>query len=318
MWKDLQAAAGNGMRFSRRILLAAVGLYLLSGFYVIRQNQVGVAALLGKINPVKAGPGLHYSLPPPLGRVWKLPAREIKRTVIDDFAPNRAGGANLFAQVTGLEPYLLTGDNNAVNIEIVVQYTVSDPYFYLVGTAGPDTLLREIVCRVILEIMASRTVDNVLTVGKREIENAVRERAQKLLEDNRCGLAISSAEIKEVQPPLVIQAYFTDVINAQVEKKGMISQAESYRNEIIPRGRGEAERMIKEAESHRDRVVKAAQGESERFLKTLAEFARSPAVSRARLYLEFVRESLSRAGNLYLLDVSGGGRPARLRIFPSE
>ncbi len=318
MWKDLQAAAGYGLRLSRRILAAALALYLLSGFFVIRQNQVGVTAFLGRINPEKASPGLHYSFPPPLGRLWKLPAREIKRAVIDDFAPSRPGAPNPFAQLTGLESYVLTGDNNAVHIELVVQYTVSDPYLYLVGTAGKDALLREAVCRSILGIMASRTVDNVLTVGKKEIENAVRERAQALLEASRCGLAIASAEIKEVQPPIVVQEYFTDVINAQVEKKGMISQAESYRNEVIPRGRGEAERMTKEAESHRDRVVKAAQGESERFLKTLAEFSRAPSVGRARLYLEFVRDTLSRVGELYLLDVSGGGAPARLRVFPAD
>lgn len=318
MWKDLKEAAGHGLRFTRRVFPAAVGLYLLSGLYIIRQNQIGVAAVLGKVNPERARPGLHYSLPPPLGRVWKLPAREIKRAVIDDFAPAREGVPHPFTSLTGLESYLLTGDNNAVHIEIVLQYTVADPYLYLAGSSGPDSLLREIVCHEIVQVMASRTVDNALTVGKKEIEDAVRARAQKRLEENRTGLALAAVEIKEVQPPLVVQAFFTDVINAQVEKKGMISQAESYRNEVIPRGRGESERMLKEAESHRDRAVKAAQGESERFAKNLAEFRKAPAIGRRRLYLDFVRETLSRVEDLHFLDVSGGRPPARLRIFPSE
>jgi len=318
MWNDLKEAVRTGMRLARWVLAGALVLYLLSGFYVVRQNQIGVVAFLGKVGPERAGPGLHYCPPPPLGKVWKLPARESKRILIDDYAPEGAGAAELFARLTGLDSYLLTGDNNAVNIEIVLQYTVSDPYLRLTGTAAGDALLREIVCRETLRAMASRGVDDVLTTGKKEIENVIRTRAQERLDYNRAGLAISSVEIKEVQPPPVVQAFFTDVINAQVEMKGMLSGAESYRNEIIPRSRGEAERQIKEAQSHRDRVVKAARGESDRFLKNLSELAKAPDVGRARLYLEFARDSLSRAGDIHVLDTAAGAPPARLRLFPRE
>ena len=239
---------------------------------------------------------------------------------MDDFfqGDDPQSRSSLFYNLTGLESYCLSGDNNAVEIEIVVQYNISDPYLYLFGATNQEALLRSIICRQLIYLLSTRPVNIILTTGKREIKMLLRKNAQALLDEDLSGLRIASIDIKEVRPPASVQSYFNDVINAQVDRQKMISRAESYQNEELARGRAEADRMVKEAQAYRDKVIKAAQGETKRFLETLPEYNKAPEITRMRLYQEFARNCLSRIKNTYLLENNQGRRPARLRIFPGR
>ncbi len=317
MWKNLKEAAGNTLNFARWVLLVLIAIYLLRGFYTIKSDELGILERLGKVVDRAVTPGLHYSPPWPFSKVYKVPVKKVKRILINDFyqdpAPNSR--SSIFYNLTGLESYCLSGDNNAVEIQTVVQYTASDPFDYLFGTSGGDVLLRDIVSREIIQALTVRPVDAILTYGKKEIEGLLHRRVQKKLDANRTGLMISAVEIKEIRPPSGVQEYFDDVINAKVDKKKMISRAESYRNEEIPQARAQADRSRKEAEAYRDEVIAAAQGESSRFLDKLEEYAKAPGVTRKRLYLEFARETLNRLNNVYLLDEKGGEVPVHLRLL---
>ena len=148
--------------------------------------------------------------------------------------------------------------------------------------------------------------------------NLLQINAQKKLDQNRTGLTIHQVDIKDIRPPVSVQAYFDDVINAQIDREKMKSRAESYANEEIARARAEGDRTKKEATAYRDKVIQAANGESERFLKLLSEYRKVPEITRKRLYLEFVRNCLSRIKNTYLVDRKGDTTPANLRIFPGN
>jgi len=302
------------------LLLLIVGIYFRTGFYSIETDQIGILQILGRVVDKRVDPGLHYALPWPLSKVYKVPVKEARSLIIDDFFQEEETGSrsSIFYQLTGLESYCLSGDNNAVQIKMVIQYVIKDPFYYIFGCSAKEALLRDIVCREIISVLAERPVDNTLTIGKRDIKNLVQQGAQKRLDADRTGLHISSVDIREIQPPSSVQSYFDDVINAQVDKEKMISRAESYYNEEIPAARGESDRVIKKAESYRNQVINAARGESERFEKTLAEYRKAPETTRKRLYLEFVRQTLDQVGKLYLLETAEGEAPARLRLINFE
>lgn len=324
IWQELISTARNARRFIKWLLmillLLVLGIYFRTGFYSIEPDQIGILQILGKVVDKRVMPGPHYALPWPLSRVYKIPVKEARSLIIDDFFQDgdSKSRSSIFYQLTGLESYCLSGDNNAVQIKMVIQYVIKDPFNYIFGSSEKETLLRDIVCREAISVLADRTVDNILTIGKREIKNLVQKGAQEKLDADRTGLSISSVDIREIQPPSSVQTYFDDVINAQVDKEKIISRAESYYNEEIPAARGESDRLIKKAQAYRNQAINAALGESERFEKKLAEYRKSPEITRKRLYLEFVRQTLDQINNLYLLDAKEGKAPARLRLISFE
>lgn len=319
MWKTLRETAGGAVNFARWVLVILLGLYLASGFYAIKPDEIGVVERLGKVVNKMVAPGLHYDFPRPFARVHKVPIKKANRILIDDFyqGPNVASTASAFYALTGLDSYCLSGDNNVVEILAAVQYTIADPFDYLFVASHGEALLRDIVSREIVHALSSRPVDMILTYGKKEIEGVVRRRAQEKLDADRTGLLVSSVEINEVRPPASVQSHFDDVINAHIEKRERISRAESYRNEAVPRARAQAGRSIREAEAYRDKVKNSAMGESERFLNKLTGYVQAPGVTMQRLYLEFVRDNLAQF-KIYLLDKREGESAARLRILSLE
>lgn len=317
---DLNQAIQKTRRFGFWIFLGIILIYGCFGFYKIETTQLGVLQILGRITNKRVRPGLHYTFPWPFSKVYRVAVKSSKRFVLDDFfqGSDPQSRSSVFYNLTGLESYCLSGDNNAVEVKIVVQYNISDPYLYIFGATNKEALLRSIVSRELIRLLSDRPVNIILTTGKRKLKALLRETAQSHLDKDSSGLRIASIDIKEVRPPANVQSYFDDVINAQVDKQKMISRAQSYRNEELARARSEADRQIKQAEAYRDKVVKAAQGESRRFLDTLTEYNKAPKITRMRLYVEFARDCLSRITNTYLIENNRGERPARLRIFPGQ
>ncbi len=317
---ELKNAVFGSRRFVRWLLLGVVIFYLGWGFYTIRTNELGVEEILGKVVDRRVPPGLHYTFPWPFSRIYKVPVKQSKSLTVDDFYQDNENGsrADIFYKLTGLESYSLSGDNNTVEVKVVVQYRFSDPFDYLFGATQKESLLRDIICQQIIHLLAARPVDIILTTGKDEIKERLQALAQKKLDENRSGIAIDRVDIKGIRPPSVVQSYFDDVINSQIDKKKMESRAESYATEEIARARADGDRNRKEAAAYRDKSIQAAKGESERFLKLLFEYSKVPGITRKRLYREFVRECLSGTGNIFLVDREGNALPADLRIFPGN
>ncbi|MEA1927730.1 MAG: FtsH protease activity modulator HflK [Candidatus Auribacterota bacterium] len=317
---ELKNAVKHTRRFMKWIVLAVIVFYLSLGFYTIKTNELGVLELLGSVADKRVLPGLHYTFPWPFSRVYKVPVKKQESFAVADFfqdsLPNSR--ASIFYNLTGLESYALSGDNNAVEIKVIVQYRISDPFNYLFGATQKQGLLRDIICREIISLLAVRPVNIILTSGKDAIKNQLQINAQKKLDENKTGLSIHRVDIEDIRPPSSVQEYFDDVINAQIDKEKMKSRAESYANEEIARARGEADRKIQEASSYRDKAIQSAKGESARFKKILSEYRKVPQITRKRLYLEFARECLSRLKNTYLIDNRNGITPAKLHLLPGS
>jgi membrane protease subunit HflK len=294
-----------------RILLAILGilfiLYLASGIYVVQANEIGVLRRFGALKKELLKPGIHYSIPWPVDRVDKVRIKEVKRIEVG-FWPESARGYSVIL------PYCITGDRNIIHNRFVIHYRVSDPARYLFQSAEPEGLLLEMANAVIIEVIAKRSVDPVLTVAKREVELEVMKSLQEALDQEGLGISIASIDTKLVEPPRTVIEAFKDVINAREEKSTMIHEAENYSNKVIPEAKAEAKRMLEEAEAYKFNRVNAAEGESERFLRLFGKYRSAPSVIRDRIFLQMVEEILPKT-KIYILATDQRGRPVRIKLF---
>ncbi len=316
--EELRGSARQALRFLKWLIPVLALFYLGDGFYTIGTNEIGVREFMGRVVDRQVMPGLHYTLPRPFGRIHKVPVMRSESVVIDDFFQDPAPGsrASIFKELTGLESYALSGDNNTVEIKVIVHYRYTDPFEFLFGATRKEVLMRDIVCREIIHLLAVRPVDLILTRGREMIRGALHQGIQERLDRNRTGITVDRVDIREIRPPVVVQRFFDDVINAQIDRKQMESRAHAFATDEVAQARADADRRVQEAAAYRRRVVEEATGESERFLELLDEYRKVPEITRKRLYLEFARDTLGRLKNTYLIDHREETRPPRPRIMP--
>ncbi|MCU0610923.1 MAG: FtsH protease activity modulator HflK [Candidatus Eisenbacteria bacterium] len=288
---DLRGSARKTGAFAVWLVGAVVVAYCASGIYSVDSSHVGVLLRFGKVIDSAVPAGIHYALPWPVDRVIHVPVRQVKRITIDDFY-EKGELAAAFRQMTGLSSYLITGDNNIVTVNCVLQYSISDPARYLFSLKDAERTLRSLACTTLIHSLSHLTIDDVLTVGKSGIQIEVKQELQRRLDEMETGLDVSFVELQEVRPPEQVQEYFNDVINAMIDKEKVINNALSYQNEKMPRAKADADRLVRDAEAYEQRVVTKAQGDAARFVSIHTEYARAPAVTRRRLHLEFLNETL--------------------------
>ena len=197
---------------------------------------------------------------------------------------------------------MVTGDLNAAVVEWVVQYHISDPREYLFEVRDPELTLRDLSEAAMREIVGDRTIDEVITVGRQEIESTVRDRLRELSAQYRLGFAIEEVQLKNVNPPRNVQASFNEVNKAEQDRESMINVANGEYNKVVPKARGEAEQKISEAEGYKLKRVNEALGDASAFNAVLAEYVKAPEVTRTRLYLEAMREVLPTLGDKWIVD----------------
>ncbi len=303
---------------ARWILGILAVLYVLSGIYSISPNEIGVLQRFGRVIDDKVQSGIHYAVPWPVDKVTKVPVRIVNSIVIDDFysATGPDSTPRLFFDMTGLASYCISGDNNLVNVQCVVQYTITHPVKYLFRAENPKLMLRDMACNTLIHCLAAMPVDEILTRGKQAIANYLRAGLQRRLEEMDTGLSVSFVELRDIKPPDRVQRFFSDVVKARIDREKMINEAESYRNERIPSAKGEAARMLEEADAYKTEVVLKAEGEADRFKKVLGQVRRQGDDARKMIYAETLREIISRVGKEHLVVPSKrGGTPVHLRLF---
>ncbi|MBC2715184.1 MAG: FtsH protease activity modulator HflK [Desulfobacteraceae bacterium] len=308
------------IKFIRWIIAALFILYLLSGSYSISSNEIGILQRFGKVIDDKVQPGIHYAFPWPIDCVTKVPIRVVKRIVIDDFYSTNASGGNaiIFANMTNLDSYCVTGDNNLVNVTCVIQYTIINPFNYLFRARDPEIMLRSMASNTIIHCLAGMPIDETMTRGKQAIANYIKTELQKRLDDSHSGLSVSFVELKDIKPPDRVEQYFSDVVKANIDREKMINNAESYKNEKIPAAKAEATRLLQEAEGYKKEIVLRAEGDAQRFEKLLVHRVKKGDSTRKMIYIETMKEVLEKVEKKYIVvPKSDGDPPARLKIFNS-
>jgi membrane protease subunit HflK len=200
------------------------------------------------------------------------------------------------------ETQMLTGDENIVHAQMIVQYRVSDPSKYLFRLNDPEAVLRS-TAEVALRSMVGRTkIDDVITVGRGAVEAETKIWLQKLIDGYESGVSVTEVKLQTVDAPDEVKDAFHDVVRAREEKEKLINQARGYAADLIPRARGEARQIEREAEGYKEKRVLEAAGDAARFQSVVAEYKKAPDVTRRRLYLETIERILAKTERKVVVD----------------
>lgn len=279
-----------GIKPVRLILgtIAAIGLLvtffsLLFGFRSVPANSVGVRVRFGAYKGIE-GPGLTYVIP----HVDELVIVPTQRLLKLEFGFSTQGASNPYQHDNEAEDTetMITGDLNTALVPWVVQYRITDPKMYLFGVREAEQTLRDLSESVMREVIGDRTVDEVLTIGRHDIETSSLNRLADLCSAYNLGLQIQQVQLATVRPPSVVQAAFNDVNQAQQEKQTAINQAWAVYNDAVPNAGGQAKERQKQAEAYAFRRINQAKGDADKFTLLLTEFRKAPDVTRRRIYLE--------------------------------
>jgi len=282
-----------------RIALGVVALWLLSGLYIVLPDQQAVETLFGKVVAPRVMPGLHYALPWPIESVNKLKVRQLQRLVVGGDLPD-----SVLGRTPPLASQFLTGDQNIINMRVVVQYSVGVPTDYLFRAQNPAQMVGAAVESELARRVAHAQVDAVLTTEKAAIQEETRAAAQRLLNDFRVGVQLSTINIESVAPPPEAAEAFRDVASARADTARIVSEAEGYANDLIPKARGQAQQLLEEAQAYKEKKINEASGDAARFDQIAAEYAKASQVTGQRLYLETMEQVLPRIKKL-IVDQSG-------------
>lgn len=284
------------------VIVFALIIVLWTSFYTVPAESEGVVLRFGKFHTT-VNPGLHFKIPLGVDEVSVLPTR---RQLKLEFGFYTSGYTNpdqpTMQQVE--EKSMVTGDLNAALVEWVVQYRISDPKEYLFDVRNPAQTLRDLSEAAMREVIGDRTVDEVITIGRQDIEVAALTRMQELAKRYHLGVRVDQVQLKNVNPPREVQASFNEVNRAQQDRENAINIANGDYNQAVPRARGEADQTIRGAEGYRFKRVNEAEGDVASFNAMLQEYSKAPEITRTRLYLETMGEVLPTMGPKIIIDDS--------------
>lgn len=298
----------NPLRFGLG-LIGLIGIVvtlfaLVFGFTSIPTNSVGVKTRFGAYAST-VEPGLAYAIPY-VEDIIIVPTQRLQKL---EFGFATRGASNEFQGDRDADDTetMITGDLNTALVPWVVQYRITDPRAYLFGAREPEKTLRDISESVMREVIGDRTVDEVLTIGRHDIESAALNRLVDIMSTYGLGLQLQQVQLATVRPPQVVQAAFNEVNQAQQEKQTSINQAWAVFNDAVPNARGQAKGREKQAEAYAFRRINQAKGEAEKFGLLLAEYSKAPEVTRRRLYLEAMESILPALQRKVIVDESVKG-----------
>jgi len=286
----------------RGIAVLFVISILLSCYSSVPADSVGVLLRFGKFKDV-VQPGLVFKLPLGIDQIV-LVAVQRQNKVEFGFSTEGASNPDQPSREPEAEQSMVTGDLNMALVEWVVQYRIEDPKEFLFHVHSPGQTLRDASESAMREVVGDRTVDEVLTIGRQEIENETLTRLQGLSKQYGLGISVMQVQLKDVHPPVNVQSSFNEVNQAQQEKEQMINVANGEYNKVVPRARGEADQKIRGAEGYALGRVNQAQGDADRFSALLAEYLKAPEVTRERMYLETMTEVLPQFERKIIIDDS--------------
>jgi modulator of FtsH protease HflK len=294
------------LQFNKRLvklgLLGLAALVLITGsFFTVDPEEVGVVLRFGKYVRT-VNPGLNFKLPLGLEEVHTVPVqRQLKEEF--GFRTEQAGVRTRFSTRSFEEEALmLTGDLNTAIVEWTVQYRINEAYKFLFRVRNAQSSFRDMTEAVMREVIGDRSVDEVLTIGRQEVETEVVEKLQAMADQYETGIKVTQVVLQNVTPPDPVKPSFNAVNEAQQEREQLINQARAEYNQVIPRASGEAEQTIEEAKGYALERVNRSKGDAARFNSMYEEYSKAPEVTRQRLYLETIQQVLKNVDQKVVLD----------------
>jgi len=266
------------------LLLILFALYVFLGLRIVNEANREVVFTLGKYNRV-LGPGLQFHFP-----------------VIEEiYASENISKIRTFVLPTNM----LTKDENIVDVELNVQYTISDLKAYSLNVEDPEITIRQAAESALRHVVGENLMDDLLTSGAAAISSGILLRLDEYLAIYEAGISVQQVNIEQRQPPAEVIDSFRDVVAAREDKERLRNEAQKYALSIVPVARGDAQRQLQDAEAYKQKVMAVAEGEADRFTALLAEYKKAPEVTRERLYLDSLEQVFSSSTKI-MIDVEGG------------
>lgn len=327
-----QTPGDFGFKFSWIIILLLL-VWGASGFYQVQPNEKGVVLRFGKYTETTEA-GLHYHLPYPIEEVLKVnysQERSINLGVQEAYnvrnvaSIRNSGNYNEAALKSFTESHMLTGDENIVDVNLTIVWKIDNVKDYLFNMRDPDQTVRVAAQSVLREIVGQSEMQPIITGDRGKIEDDTKEELQKVLNEFGAGIQIVRVKLQKADPPKQVVDAFNEVQRAKADMERFKNEAEAYRNEILPRARGEAAQRVQNAEAYKEAVISKAKGDAERYLSIYNAYKGGKDVTLKRLYLETMEDVLSKSSKV-IVDPSSkgsnvlpylpldrlGGKPAQL------
>jgi membrane protease subunit HflK len=276
-------------------LVAAV--WLASGFYIVDESQRGVVLTFGKYSQTTSA-GLRWRLPYPIQTHELVSLTQVRTLEI--------GYRNNVKTKVLRESLMLTDDENIIDIQFAVQYTLKDPEDFLFNNRRTEETVMQAAETAFREIVGKSSMDFALYEGREQIAVSAQKLMQDILDRYKTGVSISKVVMQNAQPPEQVQAAFDDAVKAKQDLERQKNEGQAYFNDVVPKARGSASRLTEEANGYRQRVIANAEGEASRFKQVLTEYSKAPQVTRERMYLETMQQIFSSTSKV-LVDARSGG-----------
>jgi membrane protease subunit HflK len=268
------------------VVLAAVLIWLASGFYRVDPNEYGVVLRFGA-QVRETPPGLHYHLPYPIETVLTPQVTVVRpinigMRVVEDL---RRG---ITMRDVPEESLMLTGDENIVDVDFTVFWQIKPNGVgnFLFNIQQPENTVKAVAESAMREVVGRSQIQPILTGARQEIEVGVHDLMQKVLDSYGAGVLITQVQLQKVDPPMQVIDSFRDVQAAQADLERAQNEAQTYANRVVPESRGRAAQITQAADAYRQQTVAEAKGQTARFLKVYEEYKKAPDVTRQRIYLE--------------------------------
>ncbi|MGE5791270.1 MAG: FtsH protease activity modulator HflK [Bacteroidota bacterium] len=287
-----QLGGGAGL-----LVFLVLVVWLASGFYIVDASQRGVVLTFGRYTQTTE-PGLRWR--------WPYPIQSQETVNISQVRTIEVGYRNNVKSKVLREALMLTDDENIVDIQFAVQFTIKDPEDYIFNVRRPDETVMQVAESSFREIVGRSRMDFVLYEGREEIAARAEKLMQDILDRYQTGVLISKVTMQNAQPPEQVQSAFDDAVKAKQDQERAKNEGQAYYNDVVPKARGTASRLTEESNGYRQRVVAAAEGDASRFRQILVEYTRAPAVTRERMYLETVQQIMTSTSKV-MIDAKAGG-----------
>lgn len=285
------------------IVLVAVAVWLASGFYRVQPGEQGVELVFGEFVKTTS-PGLNYWFPSPIGEVIKPDVERINTITI---GYRGSADRSTVQRDVETESLMLTGDQNVIDIDFVVQWRIKDAANFLFQLREPEGTVKIAAESAIREVIGQSNLEEALTVRRQIIEDTTEELLQRVLDSYNAGVHVADIKMQKVDPPQEVIDAFNDVQRARQDQERLVNEALAYKNDIVPRAKGRAEQILAAAKAYKEEVIKNAEGEAARFLSVYNTYKDAKDVTTRRLFLERMQQVL-KGSEKVIIDRGQGGQ----------
>lgn len=293
-----------GKIVSTILIIGLIAIAAFNSFYTVEQNEQALIFRFGAHSSTTISPGLKFKIPF-IDSVEIVNIEQVRRLEYGFRSTSEPDRNATFSDekysVNDSERTMITSDENLVEVEVTVQYRVIDPEAYLLNVDDPNGTLELAAYSRIRRVVASHTLDDILTLNKAAMQQEMMEDIQEIANKYELGISITAVQLQDVDPPTAVADAFTDVASAKEDKERYINEANQYANKIIPEARAEKEKLLNEAEAFKTVRINSAEGDVARFNQILEKYAENKEITRTRLYIETMREVLPNI-DLYVVD----------------